>query len=136
MGLAILDAGVLIALLDPADSHHGAARDVLHTLHDRGDTIALPVSALSEFLVYPARAGEEAIAQANSFVSSLQVEVILLDREIAEAAARLRAKYGSRVRLPDALVIATAMVLEADRLITTDRRWPDDLEIPGVLDRL
>jgi hypothetical protein len=28
------------------------------------------------------------------------------------------------LRLPDALVVATAVVLEADRVITTDTRWP------------
>jgi len=28
------------------------------------------------------------------------------------------------LRLPDALVIATAASSDADRLITTDRKWP------------
>jgi predicted nucleic acid-binding protein len=38
-------------------------------------------------------------------------------------AAHIRAKHTS-VRLPDALVLATAAQAPADRLITTDRRWP------------
>jgi predicted nucleic acid-binding protein len=35
----------------------------------------------------------------------------------------LRARH-ARLRLPDALVIATAVERSADELITTDRRWP------------
>jgi hypothetical protein len=37
----------------------------------------------------------------------------------------LRATHGNRLRLPDALVLATAGVLEADRVATTDARWPE-----------
>jgi predicted nucleic acid-binding protein len=40
-------------------------------------------------------------------------------------AAQLRAQHGPRLRLPDALVVATALELSADRLLTTDKRWPD-----------
>jgi hypothetical protein len=46
-----------------------------------------------------------------------------LDADVARMAAHIRAKHTS-VRLPDALVIATAAQAPADRLITTDRRWP------------
>ena len=41
----------------------------------------------------------------------------------AAAAAVLRAKHTS-LRLPDALVIASASQRSADQLLTTDRRWP------------
>lgn len=43
-------------------------------------------------------------------------------REIARGAARLRARHPS-VRVPDALVVATAIELDADHLLTTDQRW-------------
>jgi predicted nucleic acid-binding protein len=46
-----------------------------------------------------------------------------LDEEIATQAATLRARHRS-LELPDALVIATAEHSRADRLITTDRKWP------------
>jgi hypothetical protein len=36
----------------------------------------------------------------------------------------LRAEHNS-LRLPDALVIATALAVEANVLLTTDRRWPN-----------
>lgn len=45
-----------------------------------------------------------------------------LDEEVAVAAARRRARH-PRLRLPDALVLATADVEDADTVLTGDRRW-------------
>jgi hypothetical protein len=33
------------------------------------------------------------------------------------------------VKLPDALVIATAIAVDADLLLTTDRHWPSRTEL-------
>ena len=49
--------------------------------------------------------------------------LVPLDIEAAIVAARLRAAHKG-LRLPDALVIATATNAAADQLITTDQRWP------------
>jgi predicted nucleic acid-binding protein len=38
--------------------------------------------------------------------------------------AALRAAHGTSLRLPDALVVATAIVRSADRILTTDAGWP------------
>ena len=43
----------------------------------------------------------------------------------ATAPASLRGVHGPSLRLPDALVVATAIVLEAGRIITTDAGWPE-----------
>jgi len=56
-------------------------------------------------------------------ISQLPIKVVPLDLEIATSAAQLRAAHAS-LRLPDALVIATANASGADELITTHRRWP------------
>jgi predicted nucleic acid-binding protein len=53
----------------------------------------------------------------------LPIEVVNLNADVARRAAALRAKHPA-LRLRDALVIATAEHGCADRLITTDRRWP------------
>lgn len=124
MGRTVLDAGVLIGFLDAADAHHAAARRALEAARERGDDLSLPASALAECLVGPERRGAEAVAAARAFVEELPISIVPLDAKIAGVAARLRARHGPRVRLPDALVIATATVLEADVLLTTDRGWP------------
>lgn len=46
MGLTVVDAGVLIGLLDQHDAHHDAAKRALDEARDRVDTIVVPASAL------------------------------------------------------------------------------------------
>ncbi|MFO1541301.1 MAG: PIN domain-containing protein, partial [Chloroflexota bacterium] len=55
----------------------------------------------------------------------LPVHVEPATRAVAAEAAVLRAHHGRALRLPDALVLATARVIDADRVITTDGRWPE-----------
>lgn len=124
MGLTVLDAGVIIAILDASDVHHAAAAHALTVARQRGDTLALPASAYAECLVSPYRRGPEAVAVVDSFVDALPARVESASRAIAGAAAGLRARHEGRLRLPDALVVATAVVLGADRVITTDSAWP------------
>ena len=124
MGLTVVDAGVVIGFLDADDAHHKAAHRELAEAQGRRDRITLPASALAESLVAPAHRGPEDLAAAQEFVERLPIEVAELTREIAVAAATLRARHRTRLKLPDALVIATAQALEADVLVTTDRNWP------------
>ena len=138
MGLTVIDAGVMIGFLDATDAHHGAARRSLAAASEQVEVVALPASAFAECLVAPARRGEDAVQAVRSFVDRFPINVVPLDDEMAEAAARLRARLGGRLRLPDALVVATAQVLEADTLVTTDRRWPRrrSLRFSGRLEHL
>lgn len=124
MGLTVLDAGVVIALLDGADAHHAAAVASVRTARDGGDVLVLSASAYAECLVAPHRRGPDAVAVVDRFVDALPARVEPADRPIAAAAANLRAAHGTALRLPDALVIATALVRGADRILTTDADWP------------
>ncbi len=122
MGLTVLDAGVVIAILDADDAHHGAASAALVAARDRGDGFALPASAYAEILVRPAARGAAIVARVDAALDTLPVVVAAADRAVARRAATLRARHAG-LRLPDALVIATAIELDADHLLTTDRRW-------------
>jgi predicted nucleic acid-binding protein len=124
MALTILDAGVVIAILDSSDIHHVAARQAVAFAIGRGDELGVPASAYAEVLVGPFRQGTKAAATVDAFLAALPARVEPATREIAVAAAELRARFGSRLRLPDALVVATAVVLHATRLLTTDAGWP------------
>lgn len=123
MALIHLDAGVLIAFLDADDAHYAASRAVIAEALDQSDRLAMATSALAQCLVGPARRGVDAVDLIHDLRRRLPIEMIDLGVDIATAAARLRARHRS-LRLPDALVIATASVSHADRLVTTDRRWP------------
>lgn len=124
MGLTVVDAGVIIAVLDASDAHHAKAKLALHEVNERGDQLVLPASAYAEALVAPSRAGDAAVAAVDRLLDDVPITVEPASRAIAAAAAGLRAVHGRALRLPDALVLATAILLKADRVITTDAKWP------------
>lgn len=120
--MIVVDAGVIVAALDATDAHHDASVAALRESLE-GGTLVLPASAYAECLVWPFRAGDHAVANAEALIDTLPATVVPADRTIARTAARLRSLHGT-LRLPDALVIATAIELGADRILTTDRGWP------------
>jgi predicted nucleic acid-binding protein len=124
VALTVLDAEVVLAILDASDGHHGAALAALTSATELGDRLVLPASAYAEVLVAPSRRGTEAVATVDAFVDALPATVEPATRAIAARAAPLRARHGAKLRLPDALVVATALVCGAERVLTTDARWP------------
>src|SRR3972149_4457072 len=71
-----------------------------------------------------ARRAPATIALVDPFLPALPARAEPAHRAIGATAASLRATHGLGLRLPDALVVATAIILAADRIITTDTRWP------------
>lgn len=63
------------------------------------------------------------MATVRDLFDRLPISIIPLQPDTAVVAAQLRARHPA-LRLPDAIVIATAIVDGADELVTTDRRWP------------
>lgn len=120
MAVLVLDASVVIALLDAADVHHAAAFAALPS--DDSSEIVLPASAYAEVLVGPRRRGPAAVARAEGFLSEYAVRIHPIDGYVARRAAALRAGH-HRLRLPDALVLATGDVLHAAGVLTADRAW-------------
>jgi predicted nucleic acid-binding protein len=118
VGALILDASVLIGLLDTSDAHHNAAVDDVEAADLRGDELLTPASAYSEALVSFARA--ERVADAREAVAAMGIVVTPLTAAIGEHAAELRAEH-ERLRLPDAIVLATARVLGSELLTYDDR---------------
>lgn len=120
MAVTVVDASLLIALLDANDAHHERATATL--ADPRLEGIIVPASAYAETLVGPSRRGPAAVRAVDELLSDLAAEVAPISREVARRAAQLRAAHPP-LRLPDALVLATGDVLEATTIVTTDRRW-------------
>jgi predicted nucleic acid-binding protein len=137
MGLIHLDAGVIIGFLDGADSHHDTARAALSNAVDHGHRLFIAASAIAECLVGPARRSLTAIELVRTVIDRLPLSVVDLNTEIATRAAVLRARHPT-LKLPDALVIATAVSCGADQLITTDRKWPTAkaMKLPVVIEQI
>ena len=125
MAIAVVDAGVLIAFLDGSNRHHAVARNALEGARKSDDRMLVPASAYSEALVSPNRRGPDSVAIVDGLIDGLPAVVEPITRPIAADAAALRAAHGRTLRLPDALVLATARVVHADRIITTDAALPD-----------
>jgi predicted nucleic acid-binding protein len=114
----ILDASVLIGLLDTADTHHGRAIDDVEGADREGRQLLLPASAYSETLVAFARARR--LEEARRAIAAMGIMIVSLTDTIAERAAELRARH-TRLRLPDAIVLATAQEMGGS-LLSYDRK--------------
>lgn len=123
MGPVVLDANILIALVAPKDAHHDAVRAALEDARRDDADFLLPASAYAELLVGPSRAGDDAVRTIDGLVDEL-TRVVPISRAIGREAASLRAAHGRRLRLPDALIVATAVVEQAS-VLTTDAEWPE-----------
>lgn len=124
MALTVLDAGIVIAVIEQSDVHHDAAHRAVGAALEAGERLVLPAAAYAEVLVKPSRAGGHAVNIIDEFIDALPAAVEPVTRSIAAEAARLRAVHGRALRLPDALVIATARSIGAIRILTTDAGWP------------
>jgi predicted nucleic acid-binding protein len=114
----ILDASVLIGLLDTADTHHDRAIDDVEAADREGRRLLLPASAYSETLVAFARARR--LEEARRAIAAMGITIVSLTDTIAERAAELRARH-TRLRLPDAIILATAQEIGGS-LLSYDRR--------------
>ncbi len=118
MGAVILDACVLIGLLDAADAHHERAVTDVERADLEGHELIAPASAYSEVLVAFARAGR--VGEACASLEAMGIVVESLTAEVAERAATHRANH-DRLRLPDAMVLAVSELPDRT-LLTYDAR--------------
>jgi len=116
VGTLILDASVLIGLLDSADTHHERAVTDVESADLAGHRLVAPASAYSEALVAFARGGR--LADARDAVSAMGIAVAPLTAAMAERAAKLRADH-NRLRLPDAMVVACSRELGGQLLTSS-----------------
>ena len=73
---------------------------------------------------FAAPEGLEAVAIVDEFLDALPADIAPATRDIAAAAASLRATHGSALRLPDGARGRNRPYPRADRIVTTDARWP------------
>ncbi|MCY4193707.1 MAG: type II toxin-antitoxin system VapC family toxin [bacterium] len=125
-GLVVVDTGIVIGHLDRANPHHPSATQALSEAVSAAQRLMLPVTAFAECLVYPAQASDDAARRFEAALATIPIGIFDANAATARRAALLRASHRS-VKLPDAFVIATAIVHRADVLLTTDRGWPSAL---------
>jgi len=101
-----LDADAIIGFLDRSDALHRSALELVGRAA-AGDVLVTSAVTLAEVLT-AARLGHHDEGLVRGFFDDLIGAVIPVDADVADAAAWLRSK--NPLRMPDALVLATAMV--------------------------
>lgn len=117
--VALLDSGVIAGFLDRDDAFHAAAERRLRRLAGRAHLI-VSVITYAELLT-GAALGHHDTSAVRGFFSHLIDAMHVVDATIAERAAELRGASPA-LRMPDALILATADVHDADLIISGDRR--------------
>ncbi len=125
-----LDTNVLIYLLDDVQPYRELAGQVLHMM-DRGLMVGcISTIVEAEMLVRPIRDRNHRAQETIELFLRNSPNLVLrgVDRAVAKRAAEVRA--ASRLRLPDAIVVATAIEERCDVLIGNDRAMSRGL--PGI----
>lgn len=115
----VLDSGVVVGFLDRQDALHDAADAAVRGLiHEQ----RLLTSAVTYAEVLTgARLGHHDEERVAGFFSGLVSGVLPVDVAVADKAADLRARFTS-LRMPDALILATAETEPDTELILTGDR--------------
>jgi predicted nucleic acid-binding protein len=122
MSIVVLDAAVLLGFCDPDDPAHPVTVAAVTDCLAAGSRLIVPVSVLSEVLVGAYRTSAHAVRTVEGFVDDLITQVYPIDRPVGRAAAQYRAEHPD-LPLYAAFVLATAKVLNARQILTTDPSW-------------
>ncbi|HEV7494641.1 PIN domain-containing protein [Baekduia sp.] len=133
MGLTLLDTGVVIGLLDAGDAFHRASHEAIVGLMADDAFFCMATVSYAELLT-GVGLGHHDRAIVEGFLDDFSVAIVPVDHAIAAEAARIRCTHtqkirgGGRrptVRMPDALILATAEVTAGiDSILVADAQWP------------
>lgn len=85
---------------------------------------------IEEYLVFPYTSGKMEFADNfKRFIEYMNIEVIDIDSEIAEQAAKIRGKFKS-FKAMDSLQIAAAKISKCDLFFTNDKQLRQEKELP------
>jgi predicted nucleic acid-binding protein len=117
--VALLDSVAVAGFLDRDDAFHSAADARVRELTGR-ETLIVSVITYAELLTGAGRGPHEQ-STVRGFFGQLIDQVCDVDRAVAERAAELRTQTPT-LKMPDALILATADVVRADLVVTGDER--------------
>lgn len=110
-----LDADAIVGFLDRSDALHSSAVELIGRAA-ASDSLAISAITLAEVLT-GVRLGHHDENPVGGFFADLITAVIPVDEQVAEKAARIRAD--TSLRMPDSLVLATALVQPDIRTLIT-----------------
>jgi predicted nucleic acid-binding protein len=128
-GPVALDTQIFIYFIEEDGRYLPLIKPLFEAI-DRGDLLAVTSGlSLMEVLVVPYRSGNSALADRyeSLLTYSRGLRFIEVDRRLLKAAAQLRATF--KLKPPDAIQVAAALVGDCQSFLTNDRRIR---AIPGL----
>ena len=124
--LVAFDTAPLIYYIEEKEPFAGIVTPFFDTLGSGRFQTITSVVTLEEVLVVPFRQGRLGLAESyrQILLNSAGLHVLNVTPQIAEEAAQIRATY-RRIRTPDALQMATAVVAGAHYFLTNDKALPN-----------
>ncbi|MCY0147770.1 PIN domain-containing protein [Hoeflea sp. G2-23] len=129
-----LDTNALIGIIENADELDKAQDVLVEEINDGRLEAVTSELTLAECLVKPIADRDESLVRV--YLSLLATDskfmrVTPISRDIILEAARVRA--GARVKLPDAIHVATAKISHCDEFVSNDRRLATATTMPFEL---
>ena len=125
---ACLDTNVFLNVLNKEAIYYSHSREVLQAV-ERGSLEAfVPTLVIAEMLTgfYIEERNTDAQQFLSALISDKHMKIVPLSVDIAASSARVRAETG--LKLPDAMVLATAIKMQADFVVSNDDRFPSIYE--------
>jgi predicted nucleic acid-binding protein len=119
----LIDTSVVLSYLAGEESTSRLATELFDSLVATGrNPASLSMVTVGEILVRPFRRGLAAVAVAEGFLRHFaDMRLVEVSYGVAREAARLRAL--TDLPMPDALIVSSALMIDADVLLTNDRTW-------------
>jgi predicted nucleic acid-binding protein len=118
--IACLDTGVLIRAVEGGSEKRATAIEIIRRVEGTpGGVVIASQLCRIECLVRPTRLKDAAMIQAfDDFFSRSGIVLVDVSNEILERALAIRAEF--RLKMPDAISVATALVSKADVIVSAD----------------
>lgn len=119
----LIDSSVVLSYLAGGEAGSARAVELFDAFVATGrNRAALSTVTVGEILVRPFQRGPAAVATVEGFLRHFgDLELVPVSYDVVREAARLRAS--TDLGMPDALIVASALVIDADLLVTNDRSW-------------
>jgi len=124
-----LDTNLFIYAFEQHPQYGETVKVILEEVEEGTVAAFTSTITLTEILTKPIREGNETLEKRYRllFTHFPNLTVVPVNVNVAERAAYLRGKYG--LKMPDALIVASAIVSEVDLFITNDQRLAQLTEI-------
>lgn len=128
-----LDTSPFIYYLENNPQYHKRVKEFLAHCYAAEKELITSVITVAEYCVYPYRTDhDELIQKFYLFLEDMDIDIVSIDKELAQKAAEIRAEYKG-FKAMDALQLATACMTGCDVFLTNDRQLKQFTELNCML---